>query len=60
MNGATAELCAKIIRILSKSRITMIGANQKRLRVFKKSQNSFTMDNFAIFPSKLLLIPFFR
>lgn len=36
----------------------MIGASQKRLRTFKKSQSSFNMDNFDIALLKLLSITF--
>ncbi len=56
MNGATAELCAKITSKPSKKRSTIIGASQKRLRTFKKSQNSLRIDNLAISLSTILKI----
>jgi len=43
MKGATAELCAKITKTLKTTKIMIMGANQKRLRTFKKSHNSFKM-----------------
>jgi hypothetical protein len=41
MNGTTAELWTNITRKLRMTNITIIGINQKRLRSFKKSHNSF-------------------
>ena len=58
MKGARADPWAKMIRKLKSTRSRMMGASQKRLRVFKKSQNSLRMDNLDIGPLKLLPITF--
>lgn len=44
MNGEMAEVCAKMIRMLSSNSIMRIGASQNRLRTFKKNQSSLMVD----------------
>lgn len=44
MNGATAEPWAKTTSRPNKTRMIIIGASQKRLRILRKSQNSLIMD----------------
>ena len=48
------ELWAKIINKLNKTRMTIMGASQKRLRTFRKSHNSLRIDTLDIpFPFKI-------
>jgi len=48
MNGATAELEAKMIRKLKSTRTMIIGANQNLFLTFKNSHNSMKIDDFDI------------
>ena len=54
MNGATAELWAKIINTPKKTIITIIGINQYCLDVFKNNHNSLMMLNLPIVLPHLL------
>jgi hypothetical protein len=61
MKGEMTEVCAKIIRTLSRNRMMRIGASQKRLRTFKKNQSSLMVEVLDMRYSllKLLLVTLF-
>ncbi len=48
MNGATADVWAKMIKTLSNTSMPMMGTSQKRLRFFKKTQSSLIVDNLVM------------
>lgn len=50
MKGTTAELWTKMTKRLKIIKMIMIGANQKRLRTFRKSHNSFNKLIFDMAP----------
>ncbi len=50
MKGTTAELCTKMTKRLKTIKMMIMGASQKRLRVFKKSHNSLSNPIFDISP----------
>ena len=54
MNGATAELSAKIINTPKRRSKIMIGASHHFLRSIKKFQNSLIIDILLIKPPRIL------